>query len=199
MSRSGLAVTATVLALLAAGCGGADEPVDAGGAATDPAPAETTGAPDTPAPAETATTPGDDAAPSVRLAIVGVDPGNGTVTLRNLGDEDVSLSGLWVCNRPSYTELPAETIAAGGELEVDVRAIGIAPTGGEVALYRGNSFSSADAILDYVTWGGGDAGRRSVAVEAGIWPDGGSVANDGAAFAATVDDPQGPDDYAPSS
>ncbi|MEE8332173.1 MAG: hypothetical protein V3R84_10430 [Acidimicrobiia bacterium] len=97
------------------------------------------------------------------------------VTITNLGDAAVSVDGLWLCNRPGYTELPTAAIAAGSSLDIPADALGSLPGGGgEVALYTSNSFGDSSAMLDYVAWGSG-GGRASVAEEAGLWPAGDSV------------------------
>ncbi|RMH69027.1 MAG: hypothetical protein D6683_16410 [Actinomyces sp.] len=96
------------------------------------------------------------------------------VTITNIGPEAVDLSGIWLCNRPSYTELSGQ-VAPGASVDVPADALGgLAESGGEAALYVGNSFSDPNSIIDYVSWNGG-GGRTSVAVEAGIWPEGASV------------------------
>ncbi|MDH3731229.1 MAG: hypothetical protein OES13_08925, partial [Acidimicrobiia bacterium] len=106
------------------------------------------------------------------------------VTISNLGSDAVSVAGLWLCNRPSYTELPTAVIAAGTSLDIPADALGnLAAGGGEVALYASNSFGDPSAMLDYVGWGSG-GGRLSVAEEAGLWPAGESVVASGTAISA---------------
>lgn len=108
------------------------------------------------------------------LAITGVVFGD-HVTITNLGDDAVSVEGLWLCNRPNYTELPTAALAAGSSLDIPADALGsLSASGGEVALYTSNSFGDSSAMLDYVGWGTG-GGRASVADEAGLWPAGDSV------------------------
>ena len=67
--------------------------------------------------------------------------------------------------------LESVVFLAGARVQVPASVLGgLDAATGEVALYRGNSFSSADAILSYVQWGTGDHERASVAAEAGLWP-----------------------------
>jgi hypothetical protein len=102
---------------------------------------------------------------------------DGHVTLTNSSGADVSVDGLWLCNRPAYTALTG-TIAAGGTLEVAASELGgLGADGGEAALYTAQDFENSEAIVDYVQWGTG-GGREGVAVTAGIWDEGGSVEPD---------------------
>ncbi len=137
---------------------------------------------------------------------------NGYVAITNVGAGAGDVAGFWLCNRPSYVELPSVVlepgqfvwVATGDGAALDASAAGavavtpangrigrFANTGGEIALYAGNSFADATAIRDFVEWGppGGlpRAGRGSVAVEAGIWNAGDivEVPTDAIGIAAT--------------
>ncbi len=46
------------------------------------------------------------------------------------------------------------------------------PGEGNIALYSGRNFGSADDIVHFVQWGSADQGRSNVAVDAGIWTAG---------------------------
>lgn len=118
------------------------------------------------------------------LTITAVSFANSTVTIRNDGAEAIDLSGHFMCNRPNYSEMPAETLEAGSTLEIDASALGIDGSGGEFAVYQSNSFSSAEDILAYVQWGAAGNGRASVAVEAGLIDEGDFVDNGGEDFTA---------------
>ena len=101
------------------------------------------------------------------------------VTITNLGSSAVSVEGLWLCNRPSYTELPTAVVAAGESIDIPADALGGLPaSGAEAALYSSNSFGDSGAMLDYVAWGGG-GGRSEVASGAGLWPSGDLVSPGG--------------------
>ncbi len=172
-------------------------PATTSASATTQAPAATTATTQAPA-ATTATTqaPATTAAPTttaatsmsgLRIVQVGFDTSfqvqDGWVLLQNTGSAPVSLSGHFLCQRPSYFALPDVTIPAGDILWVGVGGpVDAQPTvgangamgsfnqaGGEVGLYSSNSFGDATAILSYVEWGSTGHGRSSVAVAAGIW------------------------------
>jgi len=126
--------------------------------------------------------------------ITSVTFGAPMVIITNVGTETGSLGGHWICQRPSYQELPAIDIGPGesvaislggnvflpppGTLTIEAQLnIGsITPSSGEIGLYSRNSFGSADAIVSYVEWGNSGHGRSSTAVEAGAWDEGGFVA-----------------------
>ena len=108
-----------------------------------------------------------------------------SVVITNTGTAAVELGGWWVCNAPNYFPLPGVSLGAGASITVhagagtdsatDIYANGsfgrLSGDGaGEVALYAGANFASADEIRAYVGWNGG-SGRKSVAVAAGIWTD----------------------------
>ena len=123
------------------------------------------------------------------------------VVITNVGTESGNLQGHWICQRPSYQELPSIEVAPGESVAISLGGsvflpppgtltiegqlnIGsIAASSGEIGLYSSNTFGSADAIVSYVEWGNSGHGRSSTAVEAGAWDDGG--------FVATTDDAAG--------
>lgn len=102
-------------------------------------------------------------------------------TITNLGSEPVNVEGLWLCNRPNYVPLPPGVIAPGESIEIS--DLVTASNGGEVALYRSNSFGDPEALIDYVGWGNG-GGRSSVAADAGLWPEGETVTSTGSSISA---------------
>lgn len=106
------------------------------------------------------------------------------VTVTNLGADAVSLVGLWLCNRPSYTELPTAVLAAGESIDLAAAGLGnLSVDGGEVGLYSSNSFGDSASLVDYVTWGSA-GGRIGVAVDAGQWPADATVDATGASISA---------------
>lgn len=151
-----------VLVLVAAACGDDDDT-----SSVETAAAEDTSAPDETTAAGESTVEEEEAPVATGgLEVSGVQFDAGTAQLINTGDSPVDLTGLWVCNRPSYAELPAVELAPGEGIEIDV--VGLIDAGGEVAIYSSNSFDNSDDIVSYVQWGTG-GGRASVAEEAGIW------------------------------
>ncbi|MGI9644370.1 MAG: hypothetical protein ACR2O6_03570 [Ilumatobacteraceae bacterium] len=100
------------------------------------------------------------------LEVTSVDFTTGVAVITNNGDRDIDLTGHWICNRPSYAELPAQTLAPGDTVEASLG--GFVADAGEVAIYNSDAFGDPTAIQTYVGWGSG-GGRQSVAEEAGIW------------------------------
>ena len=170
-----------VLALVVAACGDSGEDTTPTTAATPTTVAATpeTAAPEpdiTDAPAAAEGTIAD-------LAITEVVFGE-SVTISNLGTGPVSVDGLWLCNRPSYTPMPTALIAPGESITVAAGDLGgLSDGSGEVAMYTSNNFGASSDIIDYVTWGQG-GGRLSVAADAGIWPAGEAVTPAGASISA---------------
>lgn len=143
--------------------------------------------------AETTTT-GADGPTGIVFQIASVTFGAPMVTIYNIGDEGGSLAGHWLCQRPSYVELPDITLEPGEGVAISLGGnVFLPPPGlktgdgvfnvgalsassGELALYSSNNFGSSDDIVSYVEWGTADHGRSSVAVGAGIWEAGAFVA-----------------------
>ena len=212
-------VGATALLLALAACGGSDSDSTTTTAASDATTTTTAGATPTTAADSTDTTAAEDTttttaaaerSPRARFAFTEVGLGPlGSVLIQNVGDAPGSLAGHWLCQRPSYHELPDVELQPGevahvfvtghdemfGTRSGAVAVEGIANTGpfdpesGEIGLYGSNDFGSADAIVSYVEWGSSDHGRSGTAVEAGIWAIGGFVvttADSGAILATTI-------------
>ncbi len=125
--------------------------------------------------------------PNVAIAELLLDGDDPRVALTNLGAEPIELSGWFLCNRPSYAELPERTLAPGQRLVVHLGTAGedtdrevflerfSAPgrDAGELALYRDGRFARAESMVDFVQWGGpGGPSRADVASDAGIWTQG---------------------------
>ena len=156
--------------VLAAACGD-DSSESSAEPAEEPAAAEET---TTSAPTTTAAIPeGGESIDGLQVtAVVFGDAGHATIT--NTSDADISLEGLWLCNRPSYAALSG-SLSPGESVDVPAAGLsGLRAEAGEVGLYSSSSFESSDDMIDYVQWGTG-GGRASVAVEAGLWPEGATV------------------------
>lgn len=118
---------------------------------------------------------------------------NPYLTITNIGLGPGELGSFWLCQRPSYYEIPAVTLEPGEIVAIALGGdrpdlIGIAAVfdagnelgkilrgNGELGLYRAPAFGDKDAILDYVEWGSAGHGRSDVAVAAGIWVEDGFV------------------------
>ncbi|MEX0313576.1 MAG: spondin domain-containing protein [Allomuricauda sp.] len=95
------------------------------------------------------------------------------VELHNNGNIAVDLSQYWLCLGPGrYTQIN-EITPESGDIMLEPGAFLVLPfTMGNsegLGLYSSNSFTSADAIVDFVQWGEAGSARENVAVEAGIW------------------------------
>lgn len=146
----------------------------------------------TPAPASTTTLAAGD--PAIRIEEI-VFAGEPYLIIGNLGSGPGSTEGYWICQFPSYYELPPVDLLPGERLAVPLGTgtvpdlVGVVATAdvelplgtvsgldGELGLYSSSSFNSPDAIVDYVEWGSSGHARSGVATAAGIWIDGGFVA-----------------------
>jgi len=143
------------------------------------------------APASTTTLAAGD--PAIRIEEI-VFAGEPYLIIGNRGGGPGSTAGFWICQFPSYFELPPVDLLPGERLAVPlgtgtipdlVGVVAIAdaelPLGtvssldGELGLYSSNTFNSPGAIVDYLEWGSSGHARSGVAVTAGIWVDGGFV------------------------
>ena len=189
------------LALLAAACSSGGDSADGGQSTTTKATttvvetttsavadtSSTTGSTTT-AP-ETTTTVGDVPTGESPLVVMSIGFDTKFILIRNDGDDDYDLSGHWVCNRPSYLQLPDQVLAPGDAIEIDVRTLGLNPDSGELALYTSGDFASSTDIIRYVQWGTDSHGRTSVAVAGGVWPEGDFVDNQGGNLESTGSNP----------
>ncbi len=221
------------LAVLVAGCNGASSPSTTDQATTiTEATSPSTTAADTAAEATTSTIAPPESTTEATTtttttttlpggeASIGIDEivfaGGPYVVISNRGPGIGSTAGHWICQFPSYYQLPDVELKPGEKIAVQ---LGIDPvpelTGviatvdvtspigdittadGELGLYSSNTFNSADAIVDYVEWGTSDHARSSVAVAAGIWENGGfiEVPAEALAIAAQAFPSLGPADW----
>jgi hypothetical protein len=140
---------------------------------------------------------------SAVFAIETVIFGDGAmVVITNTGTGAGELAGHWLCQRPSYFQIPDATLEPGEQVAIaldgDVATVGtIDPASGELGLYSSSQFDDASAIESYVEWGSAGHGRSAVAVTAGIWTEGGFVATTSttASLVATAVPATGPDDW----
>ena len=100
---------------------------------------------------------------------------NGTVELKNIGDESLDISAYWLCNFPSYAQISDLNFICGsanigaGEIVAIEGFDNLGNDEGELGLYVSNNFGSSTDIIDYVEWGFSGHQRASVAIMAGIW------------------------------
>ncbi|MEO1050156.1 MAG: hypothetical protein AAFX87_06010 [Bacteroidota bacterium] len=113
------------------------------------------------------------------VRIVAVDAANDQVTLRNFGEGDADISGFFFCRERNYAPF-SSTTNDGSDLiltenEEITFTISVSDQASDVAIYnQGGQFASADALVDFMQFGGSFAnnGREAVAVEKGIWTAG---------------------------
>ncbi|MCA9578604.1 MAG: hypothetical protein R3B40_14580 [Polyangiales bacterium] len=119
------------------------------------------------------------------LFMSGIDLANRTVRLTNPTMSDITIGGTnyQLCQGPgAYSALPEGVVPAGGSLTVAIpNGITTDPVNGTLALYNPGSFTTRDAMLDYVCWGdGAGTPRLNVAQQTGtdgtvLWDDQGCV------------------------
>ncbi len=98
------------------------------------------------------------------------------VEIYNNGSTAVDLSNYFLCLGPGqYSQISSLETEGDVNLEPDdylVVSYDMPAENGGLGLYTNNSFTSADAIVDFVQWGAAGNVRESVAVAAGIWTAG---------------------------
>lgn len=99
------------------------------------------------------------------------------IELWNNGTVAVDISSYWLCLGPGqYLQMENATITT-GDTNLDPGEFVVAnwdelSNSEGLGLYANNSFTSADAIMDFVQWGAAGSARENVAVAAGIWTAG---------------------------
>jgi hypothetical protein len=129
---------------------------------------------------------------------VAIDFTAGFILIRNNGDEDYDLAGHWICNRPTYSQLPNEVLGPGDAVEVEASAVRLSADSGELALYRSDGFSNAEDIIRYVQWGTDAHGRTATAISGGVWQSGDFVDNQGGNIDSVGSDPVSAADWSSS-
>ena len=186
------------LSLLAAACAsGSDSSVEETPATTTSTPA-TTSSTSASTTSSTGVTDSDASDVASPLVVVAIDFAAGFILFRNDGDEDYDLGGHWICNRPTYSQLPDEVLAPGDVIEIEASAVGLRAAGGELALYTSGDFSNPDDIVRYVQWGTDSHGRTATAVAGGVWQSGDFVDNQGGNLASVGSDPVSAADWSSS-
>ena len=126
---------------------------------------------------------------TANVRITAVDAANDQITLRNFGTADEDISGYFFCNQRVYVGF-SSTANNGTDLTLSpneeiVFTVTIADDASDVAIYdRGGSFTSPDAMVDFMQYGAsfaGSGGREDVAVAKGIWTAGDFI-EDGSPF-----------------
>ena len=140
------------------------------------------------------------------VRIVDVNTETEQMTIRNLGNESIDVSGYWICARPGYDRIGNSeairivsgdlNLAPGESLVIDVSPAGTGnfqpitelAENGEAGLFSESTFGSEDPTIfvDFVSWNGITATTRvEQAVNAGIWNSVGSFVEGRNRFAFT--------------
>jgi Secretion system C-terminal sorting domain len=112
---------------------------------------------------------------TAQIRILKLDPATNSVTLKNFGNSNEPISGLWFCNFPAYGQVGSMTTVTSLDPNEEVNidsSVNFAPADGEFGLYTSSSFSSSSAMIDYMQWGSASHQRENVAVAAGVWSAG---------------------------
>ncbi len=194
----------SIVALIAAACGGdaASDGTNETTTTDQPTTTSTTSpassAPTTSTTGAAATTTTAQAAGPAVLVIAAIDFESGTYTLRNDGGSSIDLTGYFACNRPSYIELPSQTLEPGATVDISTGGLSLSADDGELGIYNSQSFSSSAAIRAYVQWGSDGHGRTGTAVDAGVWTAGEFVDSGGAGIVSSGSNPISASDWVPA-
>ncbi|MEM1096550.1 MAG: T9SS type A sorting domain-containing protein [Bacteroidota bacterium] len=111
------------------------------------------------------------------VRMIAINPSNNRIRVKNVGTEEVDISGYWFClNVGQYEQVTGADLVLAPEEEavLDV-ATGLAEAGADnIGLFSTNTFrsTSPDVYVDFAQWGGrDDSGRPGQAVLAGVWND----------------------------
>lgn len=119
---------------------------------------------------------------TAQIRILGTDPSQGLLMIKNFGTTTVDITGHIVCAQANYVTISTLNIIGGspaalmGGQTVWLNGFPMNLAGGELALYipgtSGGGFGSAANLLDYVQWKTSGNLRENVAVAKGIWTAG---------------------------
>ncbi len=112
------------------------------------------------------------------VRITEVNAAANLVTLENFGDAEQDLTDFWFCHRRNYGQFSLDNTDA-ADLTLDAGetitfTLSVNDESSDVAIYNTNSFTDANAMVDFMQYNGSftDNGRENVAVEKGIWTAG---------------------------
>ena len=102
---------------------------------------------------------------------------NDRFEITNLGTSTVDISSWWVCSLLTYAQLNTLTVEDGSlnlapGASVIFSGFSLNDDEADLGVFNTNTFTSSDAIIDFVQWGNSGLGRESVAAAAGIWTAG---------------------------
>ena len=117
---------------------------------------------------------------------IGLGP-DGYVALTNFTDVSVSTGGLILCQGSTCFELPDVVVGAGETVRIAVgdgtghgwvvatrATLGeLRPSDGEIALVVSQELDDPQAMLVYFQWGSNPHDLTQIAVDAGLWVEGG--------------------------
>ena len=120
--------------------------------------------------------PQPDPKPSIALKEIRYNQ-NDRFEISNLGTSTIDISDWWVCSRLTYAQLNTLTLEDGNlnlapGASVILSGFSLDDDEADLGIFNTNSFTSSDAIIDFVQWGNSGQGRESVAAAAGIWTAG---------------------------
>lgn len=127
---------------------------------------------------------------AANLRLVGVDPTNNQVTIKNFGNASQDITDYRLCSNINYTfsGIGAGTSIVSGDLDLgpgeEVTVVwgvigAFRTTGDDMGLYLAEgSFGSPSTMVDYMQYLTTDGGRESVAVAKGIWTNDETVMDD---------------------
>lgn len=112
---------------------------------------------------------------------------NGYVSLTNYTDVSTSLEGLYLCQGSDCYALPDEVVGAGQTVRIAVgdgqgleavittrATLGeLRPADGEIALFDSQDFDDPDSMTVYFQWGSTPHALTEMAIESGLWIEGG--------------------------
>ena len=146
------------------------------GAACESGGSSSSGTP-TPSPTSTPSSSGSDTDVAINEVYYLGDSSQDWVEIVNTGASVIDISDWWLCARFQYGQINTLTLLSGddyilgpGEKLVVQAHADLDNTASDLGLYTTNTFTDANAMVDFVQWGTDqDVGRSDVAAAKGIW------------------------------
>lgn len=121
-----------------------------------------------------------------QIRILGVDPNQNLVKIRNYGPTSVDITGHILSSKLTNFTVGSMTVIGGNPSALQtmqtawVQGGSLDAAGADLALYTPGTtdFNNTANLLDFVQWKSGGHGREAVAVSKGIWTAGDFVCGD---------------------
>lgn len=119
---------------------------------------------------------------NAQVRIIGTDPNQGLIMLKNFGTTAVDITKYTVCSKSNCKLISTLNVVAGKPADLPagqstwINGFTMNAAGGDIALFlpetKGEGFKNVKNLVDYMQWKTAGNEREKLAVQKGIWKSG---------------------------